>query len=219
MSSATPSTISPPSALLVHIDHPSTPPPVFAVSSFISWPEQQFHGKQHESILLEFRFLFVARDPDCPQGSLLPPQPPKPCRLIKISSQFVGISQIRTARFGILGSPPCCIACIGHALSRRPESGGRQVHTRNENHGLFPPTLHPSNRRVSRKLLVLSNPSHTLLTYTAMMLAICLSLGSSRKGTANLSAPSHGPSTKPFGSQCANLAHTTSTVFGRSPRT
>jgi len=153
VSSATTGNISLPSTSRVHIDHPSTQP-IFAVSSsLLSWPEQQFHGKQHETILLEFRFLFVAGDSNCPEGLLLSPQPPrprrKPCRLIKFSSQLVGIQQVRTARFGILGSPPSRIACVGHALTLRPEGGARQVHTRNENHGLVPPTLHPSNRRVS----------------------------------------------------------------------
>ena len=81
VSSATPSTISPLSALLVHIGPPSTPPPVFAVFSFISWPEQQFYGKHHESILL---FPFVARDPDCPQGSFFLPNPPN----LVVSSKY-----------------------------------------------------------------------------------------------------------------------------------
>ena len=110
----------------------------------------------------------MAGDSNCPQGLFLSPQPPrsrrKPCRLIESSSQLVGIQQVRTARFGILGSPPSRIACVGDALTLRPEGGARQVHTRNENHGLVPPTLHPSNRRVSlkKKLLDLSNPSHNL---------------------------------------------------------
>ena len=124
--------------------------------TLLSLPEQQLHGKQHETIFLEFMSLFVAGYSNCPQGMLLSSQPPrprhKPCRLIKVSSQLVGIQQVRTARVGILGSPPSRIACVGHALTLRPEGGACQVHTRNENHGLVPPTLHPSNRRVSRKI-------------------------------------------------------------------